>query len=411
MGRHRSPMAADRCAPTSIAAARRAVGLVFFVNGAVLASWVPYVPEVKAIHGLSDGQLGGVLLALAVGAIFAMPVAGRLIGRFGSRRMTTLAALLFPLLLPLPLVSPNVLGLTAALALLGAANGTLDVSMNAQGLVIERSSERPIMSSLHALFSAGGLAGAAVASGVMALGIGRVAHALAVSLVAFASVAVVVRRLLFVATVRQDPQFAWPSRGLLGLGSLAFLGLLAEGAMADWSAVYLRDALGASGSVAAAGFAAFALAMALGRFAGDRLVARCGSAVLLRTSSGLAALGLAVALAVGSPVVAIAGFGAVGFGIANIIPLLFRAAGEVPGVESGTALAAVATTGYAGFLAGPVLIGCAADLVGLPIALTLVSVACAAIALRAGAVSAGPGDHPVPVASSTALRRSERPGA
>lgn len=388
---------ADRYGPTSIAAARRAVGVVFFVNGAVLASWVPYVPEVKALHGLSDGELGGVLLALAMGAILAMPTAGRLIGRFGSRRMTMLAALLFPLLLPLPLVSSNVAFLTAALALLGAANGALDVSMNAHGLAIERRSGRPIMSSLHALFSAGGLAGAAVASGVMALGIGRVAHALAVSLVAFAGVAAVVRRLLVVEPGPRAPQFAWPSRALLGLGGLAFLGLLAEGAMGDWSAVYLRDALGASGSVAADGFAAFSLAMALGRFAGDRLVARFGSTALLRTSSGLAALGLALALAVGTPAVAIVGFGAVGLGIANIIPLLFRAAGEAPGVAPGVALAAVATTGYAGFLAGPVLIGCAADLVGLPTALVLVSVACAVIALRAGVASAGRSGRPVPI--------------
>jgi len=382
---------------TSIARARDAVGLVFFMNGAVLASWVPHIPEVKALHGLSDVQLGAVLLALAAGAILAMPIAGRLIGKFGSRAMTTFAALLFPLLLPLPLVSPNVAGLVAALFVLGAANGTLDVSMNAQGLAVERRSDRPIMSSLHALFSVGGLAGAAVASGAMALGVGRVAHALAVSGVAFACVAAVVRRLLAVEPAPNDRTFVRPSRALLGLGALAFLGLLAEGAMADWSAVYLHDALGASGSVAADGFAAFSLAMALGRFAGDRLAARFGSAFLLRASSGLAALGLVIALAVGKPFVAIAGFGVVGFGIANIIPVLFRAAGAVPGVAPGVALAAVATTGYAGFLAGPVLIGCTAELMGLPMGLTLVSVACAVIALGSGVAAAGAATETSPV--------------
>lgn len=392
-----APMTGEHRTSASIVNARYAVGVIFFVNGAVLASWVPHIPEVKALHGLSDGALGGVLLALAAGAILAMPVAGRLIGRFGSRTMTTFAALSFPVLLPLPLVSPNVTGLAAALFVLGAANGTLDVSMNAQGLAIERCSDRPIMSSLHALFSVGGLVGAAVASGVMALGIGRVAHALVVSGVAFACVGAAVPRLLTVEPARNDPTFVRPSRALLGLGGLAFLGLLAEGAMADWSAVYLHDTLGTSGSVAADGFAAFALAMALGRFAGDRLAARFGSAFLLRASSGLAALGLAVALAVGTPLVAIAGFGAVGFGIANIIPVLFRAAGDVPGVAPGVALAAVATTGYAGFLAGPVLIGCTAELMGLPMGLTLVSVACAVIALGGGIATSGAATETSPV--------------
>ncbi len=195
---------------------------------------------------------------------------------------------------------------------------------------------------------------------------------------------VAVGALLRVDPERRAPAFAWPSRALLGLGSLAFLGLLAEGAMADWSAVYLHDALGATGSVAAAGFAAFAFAMALGRFGGDALVARFGSPAVLRTSSTLAAVGLGVALVVATPPVAMVGFAAVGFGIANIIPVLFRAAGDVPGVAAGAGLAAVATTGYAGFLAGPVLIGCTAELTSLPIGLTLVSAACAAIALAGG---------------------------
>lgn len=354
------------------------------MNGAVLASWVPHIPEMKALHGLSDGALGGVLLALAAGAILAMPIAGALIGSLGSRPMTTVAALAFTLLLPLPLVSPTVPRLTFALFALGAANGTLDVSMNAQALAIERAWGRPIMSSLHALFSVGGLVGAGLAGGLMTIGIGRVAHGLGVSAMAFATVALAARHLLSAQPGHHAPTFAWPSRALLGLGSLAFLGLLAEGAMADWSAVYLHDTLGAASSVAANGFAAFALAMALGRFAGDRLAARFGAAPLLRGSSALAAVGLAMALVVATPAVAITGFGAVGFGIANVIPLLFRAAGNAAEDAPGAALAAVATTGYAGFLTGPVVIGCAAQLTTLPIGLAVVSLACAVIAVYGG---------------------------
>jgi MFS family permease len=383
----------------SSARARYAVGVIFFLNGAVLASWIPHIPEIKAMHGLSDGRLGCVLLAMSAGAILAMPVAGTLIGRLGSRTMTTAAALTFALVLPLPIVSPNVPLLALALFTLGAANGTLDVSMNAQAIAVERDYGRPIMSSFHALFSFGGLVGAAVAGTVMAGGVGSVAHALLTSAIACAAFAGVVGRLLTVPPepARGAPTFAWPSSTLLGLGSLAFLGLLAEGAMADWSAVYLRDSLGTTASVAATGFAAFSLAMALGRFTGDALVERLGAAFVLRASSALAALGLGSALAIGTPPIAVLGFGAVGFGIANIIPVLFRAAGDVPGVAPGAALAAVATTGYFGFLAGPALIGFTAEFTSLPIALALVSVACAVIALRGSIVGGTAVARPVAV--------------
>jgi uncharacterized protein GlcG (DUF336 family) len=368
----------------SAPSARLAVGVIFFLNGAVLASWIPHIPEIKAAHGLSDGQLGLVLLAMAAGAITAMPIAGAMVARFGSRTMTTIAAIAFAVVLPLPIVSPSVPLLAAGLFILGAWNGTLDVSMNAHAVAVEQRYGRPIMSSFHALFSLGGLAGAAAAGLAIALGVGRIPHVLVASGVAVAIIASVVGRLLPTApeTTRQAPTFAWPSRGLLGLGSLAFLGLLAEGAMADWSAVYLHDVLRTTPSSAASGFAAFSLAMALGRFSGDSLVFRYGPAAVLSASSTVAAVGLGVALAIGDPRVAVLGFGAVGFGIANVIPILFSAAGRVPGVNAGVALAAVATTGYFGFLAGPALIGLVAQATSLRIGLALVSAACAFIALR-----------------------------
>jgi len=168
---------------------------------------------------------------------------------------------------------------------------------------------------------------------------------------------------------------------------LAFCGLLAEGAIADWSAVYLRDTLRGGAPIAAAGFAAFSLCMAGGRFAGDRMVAYFGPRSVLRASSALAAIGLAVALAVGDPVAGIVGCGMVGLGISNVIPILFSAAGRVPGVQDGTALAAVATTGYFGLLAGPPLIGLAADLAGLRVALGIVSALCAVITAGSGVVT------------------------
>ncbi len=369
--------------------ARRAVATVFFLNGAVLASWIPHIPAVKAVHGLGDGALGLVLLAMAAGAIVAMPIAGVLIGRLGSRSMTTATAVGLAITVPVPLVAPSVPLLAAALFMLGALNGALDVSMNVQALAVEARYRRPIMSSFHALFSLGGLVGAAGAALVMTSTVGDRAHLLLTSAVASATLAFVVRGLVTTPPAASvERPLALPGRGLVALGGLAFLGLLAEGAMADWSAVYLRDSLRTTAAVAALGFGAFSLAMTAGRFAGDRMVARFGAVRVLRASSALAAAGLAVALLIGSAPIALIGFGTVGFGIANVIPVLFSGAANVRGAGTGSALAAVATTGYFGFLAGPAVIGFTAALTSLPIGLALVSAACVVIAFRGGLVQA-----------------------
>ena len=372
---------------------RLAVSTIFFVNGVVLASWVPHIPAVKAAHALSDGALGLVLLAMAVGAVLALPLAGSLVGRAGSRRTTTVAALSLCVALPLPVLSPDVPLLALSLLFLGACNATLDVAMNAQAVAVEQQHGRSIMSSFHGLFSLGGLTGAAVAGGLMTLGIESVPHVAGTALLCLVAVGCSLPWLMPSSAPRGSagPVFARPTGVLLRLGALAFCGLLAEGAMGDWSAVYLHDTLGGSSPVAAAGFAAFSLAMAAGRFTGDRLVARYGSAHVIRVSGGIAALGLTLALLVGVPMAGVTGCGVVGFGIANVIPILFSAAGRAPGIPTGTALAAVATTGYLGFLAGPPVIGIVAQIAGLRLALGIVSLLCLLIATGGGAVR--PGAH------------------
>ena len=226
----------------------------------------------------------------------------------------------------------------------------------------------------------------------MAVGIAALAHVAAVTLGSLAALLVLRGGLVPTSpsTARLPPAFAWPSRRLLGLGGLSFCALLAEGAMGDWSAVYLHDDLGAPPALAGAAFAAFSLAMAVGRFSGDALAAGLGPARLLRLSGGLAAVGLAAGLVVGSPAAAIAGASLVGLGLANAVPMVFGAAGRIPGIPAGPGLAAVATTGYAGFLAGPPAIGLVADALGLPAALGLVALACALIGLGAGRVRPSP---------------------
>jgi fucose permease len=373
---------------TSPLRARCAVSTIFFINGVVLASWVPHIPAVKAQHAISDGQLGIILLFMAVGSLLALPVAGGLISHFGSRTITTLASLSFCLALPFPVLSPNVPTLSLSLMLLGACNSMLDVSMNAQAVEVERQYRRAIMSSFHGLFSLGGLVGAALASQAMAIGASNPQHVITI---AFLSVAVVICLLPWL--LPSPPQlgdrgstFVRPSGMLLNLGVLAFFGLLAEGAMADWSAVYLHDVLKSPPATAALGFAACSMMMAVGRFSGDFLVTRFGPSQLLRLSGLLAAFGLGSGLFIGTPFAAILGFGLVGLGIANIIPVLFSAAARVHGIQSGTALAAVATTGYLGFLAGPPLIGLVAEVTSLSLALGLVSLFCVFIAARADIV-------------------------
>ena len=383
---------------------RGAVAVFFFINGAVLASWVPHIPAIKSRHMLTDGALGLVLLSMAVGSVLALPAAGWLVGRFGSRVMTAAAGIGLCLALPLPVVSPSVALLSLSLAILGACNGLLDVSMNAQAAEVERRVGRSIMSSFHALFSLGGFAGALVAGRAMASGRADAAHVGIATVVALSAVALAWPGLVSTPVVDDPagPVVARPSGTLVALGILALLGLMAEGAMADWSAVYLHDVLGSSSAVAAVGFAAFSLAMAAGRLSGDALVRQLGPQRVLRGSSAVAALGLGLALLVGRPAIGIVGCALVGVGIANIIPILFGAAARVPGVPPGRALAAVASTGYLGFLAGPPLIGVVAEAAGLATGLGLVSAACAIIALKASAL-------PVAAFRTCAAPRAVRP--
>lgn len=375
----------DASSPSLPTRSRWAVSTIFFLNGVVLASWVPHIPAVKTQHALSDGRLGLVLLSMAVGSVLTLPLAGLLVGRFGSRRMTRLAIFMFCLILPLPVLSPNVFFLCFSLSLFGACNSTLDVAMNAQAVAVERRYQRAIMSSFHGLFSLGGLVGAAIAGLVMSLGIKSLQHVVATTALSFAVAVVATRWLLPSEPRRQDaePTFVRPTGALLRLGSLAFLGLLAEGSMADWSAVYLQHGLNTSSAVASTGFAAFSLMMAVGRFSGDALVNRVGPAPLLHGSSFVAAGGLGFGILIGVPLPAIIGFGLVGLGIANIIPVLFSAAGRVRDVPPGMALAAVASTGYLGFVAGPPLIGLVAELTNLTVGLALVSACCALITVSA----------------------------
>ncbi|XVQ09836.1 MFS transporter [Spirillospora sp. CA-255316] len=367
--------------------ARRAVAAVFALNGAVFASWVPRIPEVKAALGLGDAELGAALAGPALGAVIAMAAAGALVVRLGSRPVTRVSLAAFCALPALVGPAPSGPALFAALAAWGAAMGCLDVAMNSAGMAVQRLYGRPIMSGLHACFSGGALAGVAAGSVAAHLSVPVPVHLAGGGAIALAAGLVVTRGLLPADHDAQahGPALARPTGRLLLLSALAFAALLSEGAVADWSAVYLRETLHTGAGTAGAGYAAFAVAMTVGRLAGDRMVARFGPVRVVGVLGGVSAAALGAALAIGAAPAAFAGLAALGLGLACVVPVVFTAAAHVTDAP-GPAIATVSTCGYLGFIAGPPLIGAIAQLIGLGPALGLVAALAGLMALSARAV-------------------------
>jgi MFS family permease len=365
--------------------ARLSVMAIFFINGTVLASFVPHIPYIQQKHHLSEGILGLSLLSLSMGAMSTLLFAGWLISRFGSRAMTKISSIIFCLTLPLPILGPSFPLLILGMICLGASNGLMDVSMNTQAVSIEKGLQKPIISSFHALYSLGGLVGASSGAVALSLGMSPQQHVLWVSGIMGIGTILAIRQLLPSSYdgAMQKTIFILPRGALLVLSLLGLGTMLSEGSIADWSAVYMRNHLHTTAGMAATGFAAYSLTMTIGRLTGDKLRAWLGSARLVRLSAALAASGLAAALIIAHPMAALIGFACVGMGLSNIVPIIFSAAGNVPGVNAGTGIAAVASIGYLGGLAGPPLIGFAAEAFTLPVALGIIVLIMTAVAVFA----------------------------
>lgn len=382
---------------TDQAQARRArygVSAAFMACGIVIGSWAPHIPLVKERLGLGPGLLGTALLAMGIGAVVAMPTTGLLIARFGSAPVTRTAGLIFVPAFLLPVMAPDFVFLVAALAFFGAVTGIMDVAMNAHAVYVEERLGRPVMSSFHGLFSLGGLIGAGL-GGIMLTYLDPAVHVLSLCAVLFAGL-VFLLRFLFPGSVdrgMQRERLALPNPLTLALGILAMLAMLSEGAILDWSAVYLSEGLGSGPGLAAAGFAAFSATMAMGRLMGDFVRARIGAVTLVRGSGFVAAAGLGVGLFLSHPVAAVAGFACAGFGLANLVPVLFGAAGRASGKAAGGAIATVATLGYSGFLVGPPMIGFVAEASSLETALWLLVGASAILFLAAPVTRVADGDR------------------
>lgn len=365
---------------------RRAVRVVFLGHGFLLASWAPHIPRVRDHHGLSDAQLGLVLLTLAGGSVIAMIATAPISARIGAHIVCRWTAVAMAIALPLVILAPSIASLIAALVVFGGAIGAMDVAMNSVAADVEARGGRPIMSSFHAMFSLGVLTGALVSSVALRVGVRPAAHVLTVAPVALALMTPSLRTVI--RPVRQDDhaqprrRSLKPNKRSLVLGAMVLAVMVGEGSVVDWSANLLHRDLGSSAAFAAFGLAAFSCSMTAMRFAGDRINRRVGARRIVRYGGAIAAVGFATGLLINRPYAVVVGFAALGIGYANIVPVLFSAA-ATSSPEPTDGISSTATLGYFGFLAGPPLIGLMANHVGLHRALLVVAVLAAIVSLLA----------------------------
>ncbi len=356
--------------------------------------WASQIPRVKVAFSLTDSGLAVIVLSFAIGAIITMPLTGAMTARLGGVRVVIVTLIAAAASLALLGAAWTYAWLLAATLLTGAAIGGLDVAMNTQATAIQRAWGGPIMSGIHGWFSIGGLTGAIVGGTLTEASVSFQGVLSSAALLNVATMVIAAPWLAVVGKPPDGPGLAWPRRAILGIGLLCLSAFLIEGAVFDWSAVYMHEVGGASLGLASAGLAGFSLSMAATRFAGDAFTRRFGAARVLAGGAGLAAAGIALACAIPDPVVVTICLTLMGFGQANIVPLLFTAAGSTPGVAPGAGIAMASTLGYSAFLLGPPAIGFLADAVGLRLALLLLALCATAIAINAGAVERHPPHRP-----------------
>ncbi|TWG83100.1 fucose permease [Cupriavidus gilardii J11] len=347
---------------------------LFFVNGATFATWGVHIPTIKARFGLSDAALSIAMFVVAGGAILVMGPVGRWVARVGSGRACMLATIPYAIATMSILAMPSYLWLLPALLAFGMANAAFDVAMNAQAATVEAARPRPIMSALHGMFSLGGMVGAAVGGLAIGAGVPPFAHATGMALLT-AAVGIASTRWLMAdhpVPPSTDSHRHHAARAVWLLGLMAFLGLVGEGSMYDWSTVYMREIAAAPLGWISLGYAAFSGGMALGRFTGDRVRARFGDDRTLWGSAWMCFAGIALALVWPAPAATLAGFALMGLGAANMVPIFFVAASRLPGVAPAESIARVARLAYVGMLLGPVIIGSVAHAANLRYGLAVV---------------------------------------
>ena len=354
---------------------RIAVSSLFFLSGLCFSSWASRIPSIQRELGLNSAALGAVLLALPIGLMVSLPIAGYMVARFGSRIIVISSAILYACTLPFIGFAQETWQLMAALFIFGLGGNMLNIAMNTQGVGVEAIYNRSIMASLHGIWSLAGFAGAAVGSFMISQQVSPYTHFLVIS-----GIALLILLCAWSYTLTADsnssigqPIFVRPDRSLLNLGIIAFCCMICEGTMFDWSGVYFQNVVKAKAAWIGAGFTAFMSTMAAGRFVADWLVTRFGIKKILQLSGVVIASGLSIAIIFPYIASSIAGFILVGAGVSSVVPLVYSAAGKSKKVSPGVALAAVSTIGYLGFLIGPPLIGFIAQASSLRVSFILIA--------------------------------------
>lgn len=383
-------MTSINCAAPAATARRQQLStrIAFFIAGFGIAAWAPLVPYAKARVGLNDGTLGLLLLCLGVGSIIAMPLAGMLAGRFGCRIVLVVSSVLICICLPLLAMLSSLPLLIAVLFIFGASMGALDCTVNIQAIIVERSSGRTMMSGFHGLFSLGGIVGAGSVAGMLSLGATPLTAMWAVVAIIVIALIKASPHFLTYGSKSAGPAFVMPHGIVLFIGLLCMTVFLTEGAMLDWSAVFLSSRRAVDPAYAGLGYAVFALTMTIGRLSGDAIVRRVGANRVIILGGLCASGGMALATLIPAWEVTLLGYALVGVGCSNIVPVLYSAIGRQTLMPEHLAVPAVTTLGYGGILAGPAGIGFVAhasslDLAFLGLAVLLLGVAVGGKMLKA----------------------------
>ena len=391
--------------------ARVATSALFLVQGLVGGVWMARIPAIKAQAHLSDGTLGAALFAVPAGLMLGSFAAERVIDRVGSNRAAWVCGIAGCLLVTAPGAAANLPELMAGLFAFGFAGGMWDVAQNAQGLRVESAYGRPVITSMHACYSFGAIAGSLAGGGFAWAGVAPFPSLAATAAVGILSNATCARWLLpgTAATpgthaTPADQQPGTPPRSraearrirrlIIAIAVIGICGIVGEGAAGDWSAVYLKDNLGTSAAFAALGFAAFSATMTIGRALGDQLILRFGVVPVARAAGLVGAAGLTAALAIPYPAAAITGWAVLGAGLSVIVPQAFAAGGRADPDRPGSGIAKVVGLSYAGLSAGPAVIGAVASQLGLRLALGIPALLALGIAIGAPALAEVP--RPVP---------------
>lgn len=367
--------------------AKKATQWVFLICGLGISTWAPMVPFAKERLDLDDGDLGFLLLLLGLGALIVMPISGVIMSRIGSRKMILAGTLITAFILPLLLIIPSYAVMGGALFALGGGVGAMDVAMNAHGVQVQNLYGRPVMSSLHGLYSVGGIFAPLGLGMLMKTGLPPLYAAIIMAMLLIALLVFQYNKLFGYKSEKQiiekfsgpenqttkGKQNRWLHKRILLLGFMCFAVFISEGAMLDWGAVFLREIKSVTPEFSGIGYAAFSVAMAVMRLSGDKIVEKLNNKIIVVGGSLIAALGLMIAVFSAWVPLVLFGFILVGVGASNIVPIFFSEGGRIPGIPSTAGIAAITTMGYAGLLAGPALLGYIAQHLSLPIALGFVA--------------------------------------